>query len=51
MWWVLFGCMSEPVVVEPVVMKESLSQGAETVIQHLQTQAGAGNETNGSKCG
>ena len=48
MWLVLFGCMSEPVdVQEPVVNNEVLSQGAETVIQHLQTQLGAENETNG----
>ena len=48
MWWVFFGCMSESVdVQEPVVNNEVLSQGAETVIQHLQTQLGADNETNG----
>ena len=48
MWWVLFGCMSESVdVQEPVVKNEVLSQGAETVIQHLQTQLGAENDTNG----
>ena len=44
----IIGCMSEPVdVQEPIVKNEVLSQGAETVIQHLQTQLGAQNETNG----
>ena len=39
MLWMLFGCTSESVdVQEPVVKNEVLSQGAETVIQHLQTQ-------------
>lgn len=48
MWWVLFGCMSElEEVPERVLNTEPLSQGAETVIQHLQTQSGAENETNG----
>ena len=51
MWWMLLGCMSQPDVKEPVVKNETLSEGAETVIQHLQTQLGADNETNGIKCG
>ena len=48
MWWILLGCMSQSTDVnEPVVKNETLSEGAETVIQHLQTQLGAENETNG----
>ena len=37
MWWLLFACTSEPVVVE----EQPNTPSAETVIQHLQTQLGA----------
>lgn len=43
MWWLLFGCISEPLVEE----KQADNTGAEAVIQHLQTQLGAENHAKG----
>ena len=43
MWWLLFGCTSEPLVEE----KQVDNAGAEAVIQHLQTQLGAENDVKG----